>query len=164
MADATDILSAVKTALEALYPDVPVRVSKRGATDGRNLRAGWQSGYPAPCFVVSCDGAEEVDRRPSFRYVSVGYPVLIEYVKPAQAKVPGALDAGAPAVVEDPDVRAKRAALRGALYKPTLAGAPAVYDVRHQARPVYEQVTDSGATLLVSGEQFVWTATEPRPH
>lgn len=163
-ADATQILNAVKAVLVDLYPDVPVRISKRPATKGRNRKSGWQAGYPATCFVLSCNGGEEVDRVPSFTYVSVGYPVVIEYIKPAQAKVDNAVDSGAATVVEDPDVRDKRAAVRAALYKPTLVGAPAVYDVRYEKRDVYEEPTDAGATLLVSPECYIWTTTEPRTH
>ncbi len=163
-ADATTILSAVKAVLVGLYPAIPVRISKRPATVGKNAKSGWQAGYPSTCFVISCDGGEEIDRVPSFIYVSVGYPVVIEYIKPAQATVVGAVDTGAPTVIEDPDVREKRAALRAAFYKPTLAGAPTVYDVRYEKRSVYQEPTEAGATILVSAESYVWTTTEPRQH
>jgi hypothetical protein len=162
MADATDILAAVATVLTALYPKIPVRVTKRRTAGGKNMEAGWQSGYPVPCLVVSCEEPEEIDRVPSFLSVSVGYPVTVEYVKAVRQGIANAPNSGSTVVVEDPDVRATRQALRRALYVPKLAGAPAVWDVRHKSRPAYEKAGDGGAVLLCSGEQFTYTVTEAR--
>jgi hypothetical protein len=160
-ADASDILAAVGSVLSGLFPDVPVKVSKRRATDGRNKECGWQEGFPSTCFVLSCLDPEELSRVSSFQAYSVGYPVVVEYIRPAHAEVAGRTS-GATTVVEDPDVRDKRQAIRRALYKPKLPGT-AVFDVQHRPRPVYEWVADARLKMLVSGEQFTYLVMESRP-
>ena len=160
--DATLILAAVKSALVAAYPAIPVKTSKRSAVGGKPARGGWTPGYPSACFVISCDAAENVDKCGSFEHVSVGYAVAVEYVKPAQATVAGAVDTGAAAVVEDQDVREKRDAMRDALYK-TLAAVPGCFDTRTRSLSPYDQSGDGGAVLLVSGEEFTFTTVVPRP-
>lgn len=165
MADATDILNAVAGVITALAPTVPVRISKRRAADGRNMESGYQSGFPLPCYVLSCNDAEDIDRvSASFLYLTVGYAVTVEYVKAAQQAITNAPNDGATTVVEDPDVRNVRAALRAALFKAALPGVPVVFHVRYAPRGVYEKQSDTGAVVLVSGQTFTYFTTEPRPH
>ena len=162
MAEASDILAAIKAVLETAYPATPVRTSKRAAAGGKQLVGGWAQGYPTTCFVVSCSDGEEVDKCGDFEYVSVGYKVVVEYVKPAQAAVAAAVDSGPAPVVEDPDVRDKRETMRGALYK-TLAGVGGAFDTRHRSLPAYDQPGEGGAVLLVSGQEYTITTVVPRP-
>ena len=162
-ADATDILTAVKSVLTALYQAIPVMVSKRRAASERNMAGGFQEGFPSTCFVVSCGEPEEIAKLSTFTRYAVGYPVSVEYVRPAQAAVANAPNGGAATVVEDPDVREKRAAIRAALYKPKLAGASVVFNVTHRSLGVYDSPGDGKAVRLVSGELFIYSTTEPRP-
>lgn len=162
MPDVTIVLAAVKSALAAAYPTVPVKTSKRTAAGGRPQQGGWAPGYPAPCFVLSSATAEAIDKVPSFEHVSVGYRIVVEYVKPAQAAVADAVDTGPAPVVEDEDVREKREAIRDALYK-TLAAVPGFFDTRTESLLPYDQTGDGNAALLVSGEAFTFTTTIPRP-
>jgi hypothetical protein len=162
--DASLVLAAVKAALNAVYPDseVAVRTSKRPAAGARNGLGGLQAGLPLPAFVVSA--TDEVNEALStFEHVCVMYAVTLEYVKAAQAKVTGAVDAGAsPLVVEDEDVREKRAAMRQALY-PTLSAVPGAFHTKAESLPPYEATPEGQATALVSGERFTYYLMEARP-
>jgi hypothetical protein len=161
-ADATNILAAVKAALGAVYSTISVQTSKRRAAEGKPLEGGWTPGYPETCFVVTCGDAEEIDKVGTFEHVSVGYRVLVEYIKPSQQTVTDAVDAGPVTVVEDPDVRDKRQAIRRALFVSPMPGFSAGFHVGHMAKPPYEQMADGGAVLLVSGELFLVILNEAR--
>jgi hypothetical protein len=145
-----------------LYSATPEHPTTPPAVAGEPLKGGWTPGYPETCFVVTCGDAEEIDKVGSFEHVSVGYRVLVEYVKPARAAVTNAVDAGPETVVEDPDVRDKRQAIRRALYVSPFPGLPPGFHVSHMPRPAYEEMGDGGTVLLVSGELFLVVIVEPR--
>lgn len=162
-ADITAIFAAVKTLLAAADADVPIRTSKRPAAEGKQLEGGHSLGYPTTCYVISCSDPEPIDGAGDFENVSVGYKVCVEFIKSAQAKVDDAVDTGhPPTVVEDPEIRDKRALLRATLYKNTLTGTR-VFHCTHTTRPVYERLGSGGAVSLVSGEEFAYLTLETRP-
>ena len=155
----TTALDAVAAALAALYPDVPVRVRKLPAAGAEALKGGWTPGFPLPCFVVSGQDAEDVDEFGTFELVSVGYKVLVEYVKAAAAAVPSG---GVPAEgAEDSDVRDKRAAVRGRLYTSPLGTLPPLIDLKNVPRVAYESA--GGGKAWSSGQLFVFGVYEGRP-
>lgn len=160
-ADSTQIMASFVSALATLYPGVPAKTSRQPVARGKPLVGGWTPGYPSTCFVVTSSEAEDVDKSGSFETVSVAYRVLVEYVKPLQQAVTGAVDGGPPGVTDDPDIRDERQLLRRTLYKtfPTVAN---VYDVRIQPRPVYEQSGAGDGVLVVTGAEFRVTGWENR--
>lgn len=159
-ADATDLLDSFEAGLNALYPAVAVRVSKRRAADGKQLQGGWTEGYPLPCLVLSCSEPEQVDDFGTFEEYMLRYSVLVEYVKPAEQRVTG--EAGKPpTVVEDPDVRDVRQSLMDTFYVSTRAGLSRLFDVRVRPRNVYDP--SGGGKLLATGVVFTCDIWRPRP-
>ncbi len=153
-ADATDILEAVRLALEAAFPAVLVRVRKGKPGPGmESPLCGLAAGDALPAFVLSCQGPEECETSPSFEHVSVRYPVHVAYVKDAEA-APGR-------TVEDPDVRETRRAVRGLLYRPYLPGATRVFHAGYAAGPVYSEF-QGDVTRLVSEQTLTPVVLEPR--
>lgn len=152
-AEITQILDAVKTALEGAYPTIPVLVKANPATgSGRNPMPGWTPGSALPCFVVTEIGEERVDQSASFELITLGYPVTIEYLK-----------AGAPQNwADDPEVRTKRIELEDLLYQNGVAGIPSnVFDTRFATLPVYQP--NEAQDVVASGIVIVYTLNRPRP-
>jgi hypothetical protein len=162
-ADATQLIDAVVAQLEDLYPGVPVYKSKRQAANGRPPLGGWTEGYALPCFVVSEGDAEKIDEDGGFEEVSVRYPILVEYLKAAEAKV-GVAQTKPSTVLEDPAIRDVRQAVRRRLYKPFLQGVSTaeIIDISETQKPVYETTTTGGGRAVVSGQTFAYLVWEPR--
>lgn len=160
-ADATDLMDAVAAELADLYPTIPVYTSKRSASRDRYPMGGYQPGYASTCFVVSMADAEPIDDIGSFEEVSVGYPIVVEYIKPAMQKVTGSTS-GNPSVVEDPDIRDKRKAIRQRLYKPRIAAIGTIVDIKHTNLRPGDTVADN-KPLVVAGQVFTFTLWESRP-
>lgn len=155
-ATATLLLNAIPTSLAALYPTIPVIVRKgEPGPDPHSIDAGWKPGDPSTCFVVSCEGPEEVDGQGggSFEQILVRYFIQVSYMKPAAAS-PGRW-------AEDPDVRTKRQEIRDYLYKPTYNLVPGVWDVRVKNGDVYE-VVGSNPVMIASPVWFSFLSYETR--
>lgn len=152
-AEITEILDAVKVALETAYPDIPVRVKAKPATEPGKLPApGYTVGSKIPCFIVTEWNAERVDESASFELITLGYPVTIEYLKAAAPEN----------WADDPDVRTKRIELEDLLYRNGVAGVPAnVFDVRFATLPVYQ--SNEAENAVASGVVFVYTLQRARP-
>lgn len=159
-ADATNILNAVAAELATLYPAMAnaIKIRKREAVGGRQQFGGWTEGFPLPCLVVSSEDGEPIDDYGTFEDVSVGYSVLVEYVKAVAAKVPSG-DTPAEGA-EDSDVRDFRAAIRFQLYSPQLTGLPVAINVVEVNKGIYELV--GGGKALSSGQIFTYHVWEPR--
>jgi hypothetical protein len=161
-ADATQLIDAVVAALGTAFPGVPVYKSKRAAANGRPPLGGWTEGYHLPCFVVTEGEPERIDEDGTFSWVSVRYPVLVEFLKAAEAKV-GVAQSGPSTVVEDADIRTTRATIRATLYKPEVGAVAGVIDVSETQRPVYDTVTTGGGRAVSSGQTFAFEMWEQRP-
>lgn len=158
-ADMTQVIDAVVTELEDLYPTIPVFKSKRPSVSKPPGDAGWNLGSVSTCFVVSGLDDENVDSTGTFEQVSVGYKVLIEYIKPAEKVVTG--EAGRPPrVAEDLDVRNKRQEIRRRIYKPQLGAIPSVSNVANRPKVAYDWA--GGNTLVASGQLFEFELYEER--
>jgi hypothetical protein len=159
-ADMTSVLDAIESELNTLYPTIPVIQSKRAANDGSAKDAGLNIGSPLTCFVISGDETENVDEEGTFDLVSVGYSILIEYIKPAEQQVTS-IPNRPPRVVEDSDVRDKRQAIRQLIYKPQLTGSLGVVgNVKN--RPATPYQTAGGDMALCSGQVFEFELYETR--
>lgn len=158
-ADASTLLSDVAAELADLYPALPIVVRKREAANGRQLQGGWNLGERLPCLVVSSGDDEQVDEHGTFEEVSVGYAVLVEYVKAAAAAVPGG--ATPTEAAEDSDVRDRRQAIRRRLYKPRLASLPLISNVTLRPRKPYEMAGQEKA--ISTGQVFTFETYESRP-
>lgn len=154
MANVTDVMAGVATALAEIYPTIPSKTSRREAGPDEDPLAGWCAGYPCPCFVISCPDPEPVDDFASFETICVKYLVRIGYVKPAYGTAAPRDD--------DPDVRQKRQDIRDALYKPTLAGVGDVWGVGFHSEAPYTQSTGGTPGVTVSTETFEFLTNEPR--
>lgn len=161
-ADATLLFANVAAVVQATFPGKTVYTSKRQAARGKNLSGGWTEGYVTPCFIISECDPERIDEDGTFELVSVRYPILIEFVKSVQT----ALASGQTptAIVEDPEFRDVRAALRAALYQPQLLAVANIIDISDTPRPVYDPAGEG--KLVASGTIFsyeMWEVRYPQP-
>lgn len=157
--DATLILEQIAAELADLYPTIEVKIRKRESANGKQLFGGWTEGFPLPCLVVSEGTPEPIDKYGSFEEISVGYPVLVEYVKATAANVPGSATPTEGA--EDQDIREKRQQIRQRLYKPALAPLPFIVDVDMISKPPYDIGASKNA--VVSGQIYRFETWEVRP-
>lgn len=146
-------MDAIKTALLAEYPTIPVLIKAASAgAPGKIPQPGWTAGSQVPCFCISELDAEKVDQSATFELITLGYPVVVEFVKSSAPK--GWLD--------DPDVRTKRIELEDLLYTNGLAGIPAnVFDVRFGTLPVY--AGNAAEDVVISAVVLTYTLTRARP-
>lgn len=155
---ATELLTQIPLSLNVLYPTIPVIVRKGepGPNPASNL-AGWKPGDPSTCFVVSCEGPEDVDEGygAGFRQIFVRYYVQIAFVKAGSA-TPGQYE-------EDPEVREKRQTIRDYLYQPTYPPVPSVWDIRVKCSEVY-QVMNSDPIRFASPVWFSFLSQEQRQY
>lgn len=149
MATATDVLNAMESAINTLYPAIPVRQRRHEPGAGRDATAGNRAGDPVPGFLLVLDELETVEKG-TFEAVVLTYHVKVFYLKNMP---PGAWD-------EDEDTRTKREAILDALYKPRLTGVSSVYHVGTRAGPPYDGVL--GKTQSASSWVFEVTAWRPR--
>lgn len=157
--DMTQVINAIVAEVEDLYPTIPVFRSKRPGVSKPPGDAGWNLGTVSTAFVVSGIESENVDSTGTFEQVSVGYKVLIEYIKPAEKVVTG--ESGRPPrVAEDSDVRDVRQAIRRRIYKPQLGAIPSVSNVSNRPSAAYDWA--GGNTLVASGQLFEFELYENR--
>lgn len=158
-ADMTQVIDAIAAEVADLYPTIAIIKSKRPSVSKPPGDAGWNLGTASTAFVISGLETENVDATGTFEEVSVGYKVLIEYIKPAEKTVAG--ETGRPPrVAEDPDVRDKRQAIRRRIYKPQLGSIPSVSNVANRPSVAYDWT--GGTTLVASGQLFEFELYEPR--
>lgn len=163
MADVTAVFAAVKDALASAFPGVPFHQGKRHAAGEKHQQGGFPFGGMLPAIVVSCPDPEQVDGVPSFEHMSLGYRVVVEYVKSAQAMPAGAAAVAAPTAIEDDELRGVRDLIRNTLYRTIRATVSNAFDTRHKALRPYDATGEDQARLLVSGEEFTFTTMVPRP-
>lgn len=149
----TVILNAVEAALVAAYPDIPVRVKAKAATEpGKFPAPGYTVGSKIPCFIVTEGDAERVDESASFEVITLGYPVTVEYLKAAAPEN----------WADDPDVRDKRLELEEMFYESGVPGIPSsVFDVRFASLPIYRP--NEAENAVASGVVLVYTLQRTRP-
>lgn len=149
--DASQVRDAVAAVLAGLYPTIPLQKRKgKPGPDPKASLAGYVPGDSSTGLVVAGQDPEEIDKYGNFEEVSVGYPVIVAYVKPNPS---GGWQ-------DDDDIRAKRAEIRAALYKPALPGLAQVFDVETKALRPYEDV---GGTLVFTAWLYTFTCSEARP-
>lgn len=151
--EVTQILEAMRTALLAEYPDIPVLVKAASAAHAeRPVMPGWVKGSALPSFVISSLDPETIDTSGSFELVSVSYPVVVEWCR-----------SGPPAnYPNDPDTRQKRITLMEMFYRNTVTGFPAsVFDGRYRPLGVYSG--NEEGNVVISAQMFTYTLTAARP-
>lgn len=153
MAVATDILEAVKAALEAEFPGVPVRVRKRGVSPDVDPFGGYNAGDPKEMFIVSAASPEAVDDLGTFEHVSVRYEATVAHVRRTDLQ----------RTEDDAGVRQSRERIRGALHRASDARFPGVLTgYRFRSGEPFDTVANGHLATNVSSETLSFTAFEPR--
>lgn len=150
IADITTILNVIQNTLLNQFPSVPCLVKAKSATEGGKVpQPGWTPGSALPVFVVSEGDPEIVDSAANFEFITLSYPVVIEYLKSAAPK----------SWEDDPEIRAVRIAFLELFYRGNLPNIPKnVFDIRpREQRPPYAPAgADSVAATAITIVYTLW--------